>query len=175
MRKFKNRFFSDGKNVAYVYRRNIYVKNLVTKATRQLTFDGDYQTINGITDWVYEEEFGFVRAFHWSPDSKKIVFMRFDESKVPIFSMGIYGKDTYPFPYMFRYPKAGETNATIDLFVLELRSGIKEPIIFNEKPYYVPRIKFDGGENTLIIQTINRHQNDLRVFSYDIEKKLFGF
>ena len=166
-------FSPDGKNIAYVYRRNIYVKNLITKATMQLTFDGDYQTINGITDWVYEEEFGFVRAFHWSPDSKKIVFMRFDESNVPIFSMGIYGKDTYPFPYMFRYPKAGETNATIDLFVLELESGIKEPIIFNEKPYYVPRIKFDGGENTLIIQTINRHQNDLRVFSYDVEKKTF--
>ena len=166
-------FSPDGKNVAYVYRRNIYVKNLITKATMQLTFDGDYQTINGITDWVYEEEFGFVRAFHWSPDSKKIVFMRFDESNVPIFSMGIYGKDTYPFPYMFRYPKAGETNATIDLFVLELESGIKEPIIFNEKPYYIPRIKFDGGENTLIIQTINRHQNDLRVFSYDVEKKTF--
>ena len=74
---------------------------------------------------------------------------------------------------MFRYPKAGETNATIDLFVLELESGIKDPIIFKEKPYYLPRIKFDGGENTLIIQTINRHQNDLRVFSYDIEKKTF--
>ena len=166
-------FSPDGKNVAYVYRRNIYVKNLITKATRQLTFDGDYQTINGITDWVYEEEFGFVRAFHWSPDSKKIVFMRFDESNVPIFSMGIYGKDTYPFPYMFRYPKAGETNASIDLFVLELESRIRQPIIFKEKPYYIPRIKFDGGENTLIIQTINRHQNDLRVFSYNIENKTF--
>ena len=166
-------FSPDGKNVAYVYRRNIYVKNLITKATRQLTFDGDYQTINGITDWVYEEEFGFVRAFHWSPDSKKIVFMRFDESNVPIFSMGIYGKDTYPFPYMFRYPKAGETNASIDLFVLELESRIRQPIIFKEKPYYIPRIKFDGGQNTLIIQTINRHQNDLRVFSYNIENKTF--
>ena len=166
-------FSPDGKNVAYVYRRNIYVKNLITKATMQLTFDGDYQTINGITDWVYEEEFGFVRAFHWSPDSKKIVFMRFDESNVPIFSMGIYGKDTYPFPYMFRYPKAGETNASIDLFVLELESRIRQPIIFKEKPYYIPRIKFDGGQNTLIIQTINRHQNDLRVFSYNIENKTF--
>ena len=166
-------FSPDGKNVAYVYRRNIYVKNLITKATMQLTFDGDYQTINGITDWVYEEEFGFVRALHWSPDSKKIVFMRFDESKVPIFSMGIYGKDTYPFPYMFRYPKAGETNASVDLFVLEIESRIRQPIIFKEKPYYIPRIKFDGGQNTLIIQTINRHQNDLRVFSYNIENKTF--
>ena len=166
-------FSPDGKNVAYVYRRNIYVKNLITKAKMQLTFDGDYQTINGITDWVYEEEFGFVRAFHWSPDSKKIVFMRFDESNVPIFSMGIYGKDTYPFPYMFRYPKAGETNASVDLFVLEIESRIRQPIIFKEKPYYIPRIKFDGGQNTLIIQTINRHQNDLRVFSYNIENKTF--
>ena len=166
-------FSPDGKNIAYVYRRNIYVKNLITKAKMQLTFDGDYQTINGITDWVYEEEFGFVRAFHWSPDSKKIVFMRFDESNVPIFSMGIYGKDTYPFPYMFRYPKAGETNASVDLFVLEIESRIRQPIIFKEKPYYIPRIKFDGGQNTLIIQTINRHQNDLRVFSYNIENKTF--
>ena len=166
-------FSPDGKNVAYVYRRNIYVKNLITKATMQLTFDGDYQTINGITDWVYEEEFGFVRSFHWSPDSKKIVFMRFDESNVPIFSMGIYGKDTYPFPYMFRYPKAGETNASVDLFVLGIESRIRQPIIFKEKPYYIPRIKFDGGQNTLIIQTINRHQNDLRVFSYNIENKTF--
>ena len=56
--------------------------------------------------------------------------MRFDESNVPIFSMGIYGKDTYPFPYMFRYPKAGETNASIDLFVLELESGIKATYYF---------------------------------------------
>ena len=130
-------FSPDGKNVAYVYRRNIYVKNLITKATMQLTFDGDYQTINGITDWVYEEEFGFVRAFHWSPDSKKIVFMRFDESNVPIFSMGIYGKDTYPFPYMFRYPKAGETNASIDLFVLELRESNKGNLLFLKRNHTI--------------------------------------
>ena len=74
----------------------------------QITYDGNFQTLNGITDWVYEEEFGFVRAFDWSLDSKQLVYMRFDESNVPIFSMDIYGNDTYQFPYMFRYPKAGE-------------------------------------------------------------------
>ena len=73
--------------------------------------------LNGITDWVYEEEFGFVRAFDWSKDSNNIVYMRFDESNVPIFSMDIYGNQTYPFPYMFRYPKAGEENSKIDLIV----------------------------------------------------------
>ena len=81
-------FSPDGNYVAYVYRRNIFVKNLINQITIQLTFDGDYQTINGLTDWVYEEEFGFVRAFDWSPDSKKIVYMRFDESKVPYFFNG---------------------------------------------------------------------------------------
>lgn len=166
-------FSPDGNYVAYVYRRNIFVKNLINQITIQLTFDGDYQTINGLTDWVYEEEFGFVRAFDWSPDSKKIVYMRFDESKVHIFSMGIYGKDTYPFPYMFRYPKAGENNSKIKLFIIEIESLKREPIVFKEDPYYLPRMKFDGGKNSLIIQTINRHQNDLKVFRYDIEKNTF--
>jgi dipeptidyl-peptidase-4 len=82
----------------------------------QITFDGDFQTLNGITDWVYEEEFGFVRAFDWQEDSDHIAYMRFDESDVPLFSMDIYGSETYPFPYMFRYPKAGEANAKIALY-----------------------------------------------------------
>ena len=83
----------DGKKVAYVFQRNIYIKDLINERTKQLTFDGNYETLNGITDWVYEEEFGFVRAFDWSLDSKQLVYMRFDESKVPIFSMDVYGSD----------------------------------------------------------------------------------
>ena len=83
-------FSPDGLKVAYVYRRNLFIKNLELDIVKQITYDGDYQTINGITDWVYEEEFGFVRAFDWSQDSNQIVYMRFDESNVPIFSMDIY-------------------------------------------------------------------------------------
>ena len=166
-------FSPDGSQVAYVYRRNLFVKNLTTQSIIQLTFDGDYQTINGITDWVYEEEFGFVRAFDWSPDSKKIVYMRFDESKVPIFSMEVYGNNNYPFPYMFRYPKAGEENSIVDLFVYELDSRSKEPILFEENPYYIPRIKFSGGDHSLIIQTMNRHQNELKMWRWDTKNKTF--
>ncbi|MEK9613221.1 MAG: S9 family peptidase [Flavobacteriaceae bacterium] len=165
-------FSPDANQVAYVYQRNLFIKDLKTKLVYQITYDGNFQTLNGITDWVYEEEFGFVRAFDWSLDSKQLVYMRFDESNVPIFSMDIYGNDTYQFPYMFRYPKAGEENSKIDLYVYDLSTRSKDRVHFeNEEPYYIPRIQFSGGENSLIIQTMNRHQNDLKMWRWDTQKK----
>ena len=165
-------FSPDGSKVAYVYRRNLFIKNLDLDIVKQITYDGDYQTINGITDWVYEEEFGFVRAFDWSQDSNQIVYMRFDESNVPIFSMDVYGNQTYPFPYMFRYPKAGEENSKIELIIYNTSSQTKETIDFeNETPYYIPRIKFIGGRHSLIIQTLNRHQNKLKLWRWNTKKK----
>ena len=158
----------DASKVAYVFQRNLFVKDLESKKTTQLTYDGNYQTLNGITDWVYEEEFGFVRAFDWNPNSKQLVFMRFDESKVPVFSMDIYGSDLYQFPYGFRYPKAGEENSTLELFVIDLETKKKNKVRFgNENPYYIPRIKFGGGPNSLIIQTLNRHQNHLKLWRWN--------
>jgi dipeptidyl-peptidase-4 len=165
-------FSPDGSKVAYVYRRNLFIKNLELNIIKQITYDGDYQTINGITDWVYEEEFGFVRAFDWSQDSNQIVYMRFDESNVPIFSMDVYGNQTYPFPYMFRYPKAGEENSKIELIIYNTSSQTKETIDFeNETPYYIPRIQFIGGRHSLIIQTLNRHQNKLKLWRWNTKKK----
>ena len=165
-------FSPDGSKVAYVYRRNLFIKNLELDIVKQITYDGDYQTINGITDWVYEEEFGFVRAFDWSQDSNQIVYMRFDESNVPIFSMDVYGNQTYPFPYMFRYPKAGEENSIIELIIYNTSSQTKETIDFeNETPYYIPRIQFIGGRHSLIIQTLNRHQNKLKLWRWNTKKK----
>ena len=165
-------FSPDGSKVAYVYRRNLFIKNLDLDIVKQITYDGDYQTINGITDWVYEEEFGFVRAFDWSQDSNQIVYMRFDESNVPIFSMDVYGNQTYPFPYMFRYPKAGEENSKIELIIYNTSSQTKETIDFeNENPYYIPRIQFIGGRHSLIIQTLNRHQNKLKLWRWNTKKK----
>ena len=165
-------FSPDGSKVAYVYRRNLFIKNLELNIVKQITYDGDYQTINGITDWVYEEEFGFVRAFDWSQDSNQIVYMRFDESNVPIFSMDVYGNQTYPFPYMFRYPKAGEENSKIELIIYNTSSQTKETIDFeNETPYYIPRIQFIGGRHSLIIQTLNRHQNKLKLWRWNTKKK----
>ena len=110
-------FSPNGKKIAFIYRRNIYVKDLQNNKIEIITDDGNYQTLNGITDWVYEEEFGFVRAFDWSPDTNFIAYIKFDESEVPIFSMDIYGSDLYQFPYMFRYPKAGEKNSVVSIML----------------------------------------------------------
>jgi len=165
-------FSPDASKIGYVFRRNLFIKDLNSKLVYQITYDGDYQILNGITDWVYEEEFGFVRAFDWSPNSKKLVYMRFDETKVPIFSMDIYGNDLYQFPYMFRYPKAGQENSKIDLYVYNFDTSQKDRIRFKEgDPYYIPRIKYAGGSHSIIIQTLNRHQNNLKMWRWDTNKK----
>ena len=104
----------NGSHVAYVYDNNIYVMDVVSKETKQLTSDGiKNKIINGVTDWVYEEEFAFVRAFEWNSDGSKIAFLRFDETEVPEFSMDIYGTALYQKQNVFKYPKAGESNAIV--------------------------------------------------------------
>jgi len=164
-------FSPDGEKVAFVFNRNLFIKNLINNTIIQITHDGDGQTINGITDWVYEEEFGFVKAFEWNSDSSKIVFMRFDESNVPLFSMDIYGKDLYQYPYKFRYPKAGESNSKISLHLFDLKNNKKTSIVLNENlnPYYIPRIKFTNDPFLLTIQTVNRKQNHLKLHLFNFK------
>jgi dipeptidyl-peptidase-4 len=98
-------------------RKIIFIYDLAAKSTTQITTDGK-KTINGITDWVYEEEFAFVRAFDWSKDSKKLAYIRFDESQVPEFSMSMFNKDLYPTVETFKYPKAGEKNSLVSLHIM---------------------------------------------------------
>ena len=117
-------FSPDGLKVAYGYRNNIYIKNLETQQTKQITFDGEKnKIINGITDWVYEEEFAFVRAFEWNTEGTKIAYLKFDETEVPEFSMDVYGQDLYQTQQVFKYPKAGEKNADVSLHVYDLSSS----------------------------------------------------
>ena len=156
----------DGSKVAYGYENNIYLFDLKTKQTEQLTFDGEKnRIINGITDWVYEEEFGFVRAFEWSPEGTHIAFLRFDETEVPEYSMPIYGEDLYPTLQTFKYPKAGENNAVVSLHLIELE-GAKTATIPVDA-YYIPRIKWKNNPDELAFQTFNRHQNELVLYEYN--------
>ena len=162
------RFSPDGKKVAFVYQRNLYVKDLAQNTVKQITEDGSEHIINGLTDWVYEEEFGFVRAFDWSADSNSIAFMRFDETDVPEFSMDIYGQDLYQYPYTFKYPKAGEQNAKVSLHHYQLSSGsLDEITLGDEAPYYIPRMQFAPQNNRLIVQSMNRLQNNLKLWEVD--------
>jgi dipeptidyl-peptidase-4 len=163
-------FSPDGKKVAYGYQNNLYVKNLESNDVTQLTFDGEKnKVINGITDWVYEEEFGFVRAFDWNADSNKIAFIRFDESDVPEFSMDVYGKDLYQTQTVFKYPKAGERNAVVSLHLFDLDKNKLEEVKVNKtyNDFYIPRIKWSHDANMLSAIYMNRHQNQLDLWMID--------
>ena len=164
------KFSPDGSKVAFVFERNVYVKDLAADTIDQITSDGSEHIINGLTDWVYEEEFGFVRAFDWNADGTALVFMQFDETLVPTYSMDVIGYELYPLPYTFKYPKAGENNSVVGLHLYDIHSKkLSEIKLGDDKPYYIPRIKFSPNKNKLIVQTINRHQNHLKLWSYDIE------
>ena len=111
-------FSPDGSKVAFVYENNLYVKDLSSGVVDQLTNDGSKNgIINGSTDWVYEEEFSLTKAFYWSPKGTKIAYLKFDESKVKDFTLDYYEDEIYPNPYTFKYPKAGEDNSKLGLFI----------------------------------------------------------
>ncbi len=162
-------FSPDGKNVAFVYENNIYIKSLEAAKTTQITFDGKKnEIINGLTDWVYEEEFSFVRAFEWNGESNKLAFIRFDESEVPEYTMDIYGENLYPETEVFKYPKAGEYNAEVSLFLHKIETKkSKEINLDNSKQYYIPRIQWTKAANILAVTTLNRHQNNLNLLFVD--------
>ncbi|ALM08046.1 peptidase S9 [Sediminicola sp. YIK13] len=155
----------DGSKVAYVQDNNLFVFNVVDKTTVQVTMDGvKNKIINGVTDWVYEEEFGFVRAFEWNSVGTKIAFIRFDESEVPEFSMDLYGSELYPSRHEFKYPKAGENNAVVSLHLYDVANG-KVSMVDLGDAYYIPRIKWMNNANNLSVQILNRHQDLLKLIS----------
>ena len=155
-------FSPDASKVAFVKENNIFIKDIINNTELQVTFDGEInKIINGATDWVYEEEFAFDNGMQWNASGNKIAYYRFDEEKVPEFSMDLF-TDLYPSQSQFKYPKAGETNSTIELFIYDLDSNktIKAKIN-SEEEFYIPRIKWTQDENILSVQRMNRHQNQL--------------
>ena len=135
----------------------------------QITTDGKVNNIiNGSTDWVYEEEFSFDKAWFWSPDGSKIAYYRFDESKVKEFSMNKYGT-LYPTEYKFKYPKAGEDNSKVSLHVYYTNS--QEALTLDLPAEYISRIKWTQNSNLLSVQTLNRLQNKLDLYIIDCVKK----
>lgn len=160
----------DNSKVAYVFENNIYIFDIPNKTTTKVTQDGvKNKIINGVTDWVYEEEFAFVRAFDWNSDGTKIAFLRFDETNVPEFSMDIYGQDLYQTQNVFKYPKAGEDNAIVSLHMLDVKSGAINNVNI-EGAYYIPRIEWMNSKNTLSVQVLNRHQDNLKLYAVNAKK-----
>ncbi|MEG2067282.1 MAG: S9 family peptidase [Tannerellaceae bacterium] len=151
----------DGRMCAYVRDNNIWVRKFDFSTEVQVTKDGELNKIlNGITDWVYEEEFATTSLMAWSPDSEYLTFVRFDETEVPEYSMQMYGDGNYPEYYNYKYPVAGENNSKISLHSYSIATkDIKELKVPIEADGYIPRIIFTNNPDQLAVMTLNRHQN----------------
>ncbi|NPA37024.1 MAG: S9 family peptidase [Chlorobi bacterium] len=164
-------FSPDGDKVAFVKNNNIYLKKLRFNTVSAITKDGKKNKIlNGIPDWVYEEEFSFNKAYEWSPDSKEIAYIKFDESKVKEYSFPLYEAShpkmteysLYPGQYKYKYPKAGEDNSAVSVHVFNVKNRTtKKMDTGNETDIYIPRIRWAMQPERLGIIKLNRHQNQL--------------
>jgi dipeptidyl-peptidase-4 len=150
----------DNKNVAYVKDNNMFIFNLESQTEKQITSDGKINSIiNGAVDWVYEEEFSMSVGFQWSPTGKYLAYYRFDESNVKEFSMDIFN-DLYPSQEKWKYPKAGEANSVVDVYVHDLTKNKNvQAFVESQRDQYIPRIKWSQTDNALSIQRLNRLQN----------------
>ena len=162
-------FSPDGLKIGYAKENNLFIYDIASQKTTQVTFDGKKNSIiNGITDWVYEEELAFVRAYDWSADGKKLAFIRFDETEVPEFSMNIFKKELYPTVETFKYPKAGEKNSKVSLLLYDIASNSSKAIdLSNYNDFYIARIKWTNDANVLSAQILNRHQDNLDLLFID--------
>ena len=166
-------FSPDGERVAFVRKNNLFIRSLRFGTERQVTNDGEFnKIINGAPDWVYEEEFEFNQGYEWSPDSKQIAFMKFNEEKVPIYHMAMYKgmkpeheeNRLYPGEYSFKYPKAGETNSVVQIWVYDIKSGHTIQMETDkETDNYLPKISWTNSGADLGIFRMNRLQNKLEL------------
>ncbi len=166
-------FSPDGERAAFVRDNNIFIKTLKFGTENQVTWNGKKnEIINGVPDWVYEEEFSMNKAFAWSPDSKMLAYIRFDETEVPEYEMTIYKglapakeeNKLYPGSYKFKYPKAGEKNSLVSVHIYELKSKTTiKADVGEETDIYIPRVLWTPDGEEVGLMRMNRHQNRLDV------------
>lgn len=168
-------FSPDGNMVAFVRNNNIFlVKFLYGNSESQVTTDGEFgKVINGIPDWVYEEEFSYNSALEFSPDNKMIAFVRFDETNVPMYSFPLFAGQAptlkefeyYPGAYAYKYPKAGHANSVVSVHSFDIKSKVIRRLdVPIKKEDYIPRIRFTKDENKLAVMTLNRTQNKFDMY-----------
>ena len=167
----------DGDRVAWVKDNDIYLKELATGHITRVTTDGrKNEVINGVPDWVYQEEFDILNSLRFSPDGKRLAFLRWDESKVPMCSMQMYRGDckplienaAHPESYDYKYPCAGETNSTVTAHCYEVATGVTTDATPHDGTEYIPSIEFTPS-GTLMVTTLNRAQNHLRIYPVTAE------
>jgi dipeptidyl-peptidase-4 len=146
----------------------MYVYDIATKKTTQITKDGKNNAIiNGNCDWVYEEEFSFTQAYQWSEKGNYLAYYKFDESKVPSFTFTMFDS-LYPTQYTYKYPKAGDANSIVSIFIYDVKTGKQvKANTGKETDVYIPRIKFTKQDDKLSISWLNRLQNEMQLLLVD--------
>lgn len=159
------KFSPDGRFVAFISGNNLYYQDLSSEKITQITFDGEKnKIINGLADWVYEEEFGHADMYQWTKNSESLVFVKFDESQVKEMNMQVFNGNLYPQDFRFKYPKAGEENSKVSVYAYDLKLNKSTQInLANFEAYYIPQVFQTAQPNEIAIATSNRHQNKLEI------------
>jgi len=170
-------FSPDGKKIAFVRKNNIYIVD--ASGEKQITTDGEFnKVINGLPDWVNEEEFSFNNALAWSADSKTLSWIRYDESNVKTYSLQLFKGSNpeldeysdYPGLYSYKYPKAGQDNSKVSAWRYDLASGsTMQYHLPLDADGYIPRIRTTADASKIILFTMNRHQNELKIYTADVK------
>ena len=153
-------FSPDSRWIAVSNENDLYLYDTRNEELRRVTSDGKWnEIINGTTDWVYEEEFGFTKAYAFSPDSRRIAYLRFDESRVPLFEMMRFDGALYNKAYTFKYPKAGDANSEVQLWVYDIDADRSTRIDTGaDTDQYIPHLDWTP-DGRLYFFRLNRHQN----------------
>lgn len=162
------KFSPTNDRVAYVRRGDIYVERVADGAITRLTADADSLHVNGMTDWVYEEEFDLRDAFRWSPDGTKIAYWRFDMTEVRTFTLINSTDSLYPFTIPIQYPKTGTPNSAVRAGIVSADGGVTTWIFLSDnlRDNYLPRMEWVDAKE-LVLQRMNRQQNTNRVLLAD--------
>ena len=163
-------FAPDGSKIAFLRDNNLFYYDIASEKETQVTTDGQRnQVINGAADWVYEEEFAMATALSWSPDSRYIAYLRFDERNVREYSMLYYDSTLYPQVYRYKYPKAGEQNSLVSLHVYDanLHKTVRVQT-GDETDQYIPRVRWSPS-GALCYLRENRLQNHLEILEANPE------
>ena len=157
-------FSPDNKSLVYSKGNNLYLYDIATSTSKAVTTDGEWnKIINGTSDWVYEEEYGFTKGYAVSPDGTKIAYLRFDESEVPTFEMMRYDDKLYNRAYSFKYPKAGDKNSVVTLHLYDVATGKTEQIpTGGQTDQYIFNLQW-SPEGKLSFYRVNRLQNHFEV------------
>ncbi|MDR1526346.1 MAG: S9 family peptidase [Dysgonamonadaceae bacterium] len=159
-------FSPDGRMAAFVRDHNIWIKKFDYDTESPVTKDGSFgKILNGITDWVYEEEFTQTRLLSWSADSRFLAFVRSDETETPTYSFPVFDGSLYPNFHTYKYPKAGQNNSKVACYAYNIETkDTKKMDVPLDNDGYIPAIRFTGNTDQLAVMTLNRHQNNFNMY-----------